>query len=159
MVWKHGMTRRNTMLVYVAVVLTSLSLALLGRQLRATSVPVRVASHLGTLPANMTLHGCGYTEPSLVFYTNHLWQFTDDVNEAKRLLQQTGPVAVVVLKREWTLDRRFKGLLGTAPQGTAAKDHTAILAEAESTGVQSRVIEGFNVARFSWAEVELFVKP
>ena len=159
MVWKQGMTRRNTMLVCVTVVLTSLSLALLGRQLRATSVPVRVASHLGTLPADMTLHGCGYTEPSLVFYTNHLWQFTDDVNEAKRLLQQSGPVAVVVLKREWTLDRWFKGLLGTAPQGTAAKDHTAIVDEAGSTGVQSQKIEGFNVARFSWAEVQLFVKP
>lgn len=159
LVWKQGMSRRNTMLVCVTVVLTSLSLALLGRQLRATSVPVRVASHLGTLPAYMTLHGCGYTEPSLVFYTNHLWQFTDDVNEAKRLLQQSGPVAVVVLKREWTLDRWFKGLLGTAPQGTAAKDHTAIVDEAGSTGVQSQKIEGFNVARFSWAEVQLFVKP
>jgi 4-amino-4-deoxy-L-arabinose transferase-like glycosyltransferase len=159
LVWKQGMSRRNTMLVCVTVVLTSLSLALLGRQLRATSVPVRVASHLGTLPAYMTLHGCGYTEPSLVFYTNHLWQFTDDVNEAKRLLQQSGPVAVVVLKREWTLDRWFKGLLGTAPQGTAAKDYTAIVDEAGSTGVQSQKIEGFNVARFSWAEVQLFVKP
>lgn len=158
MVWKQGMSRRNTMLVCVTVVLTSASLMLLGQQLRATSVPVRVADQLGTLPADMTLHGCGYAEPSLVFYTNHLWQFTDDVSAAKVLLQQTGPVAVVVLKREWTLDRWFKGLLGTAPQGTTAKDHTAIVDEAESTGVQSQMIEGFNVARFSWAEVQLFIK-
>ncbi|MCF7787954.1 MAG: glycosyltransferase family 39 protein [Prosthecobacter sp.] len=157
-VWKQGMTRRNGWLVCVTVILTSLSLALLGEQLRATSVPVRVAAQLGTLPADMTLHGCGYTEPSLVFYTNHLWQFTDDVSAAKVLLQQTGPVAVVVLKREWTLDRWFKGLLGTAPQGVAAKDHTAMVDEAESTGVQSQKIEGFNVARFSWVEVQLLIK-
>ncbi|WP_397379564.1 ArnT family glycosyltransferase [Prosthecobacter sp.] len=156
-VWKQGMTRRTIGLVYLTVVLTSLSLALLGQQLRATSVPVRVAEQLGTLPSDMTLHGCGYTEPSLVFYTNHLWEFTDDVNEAKRLLQQTGSVAVVVLKREWTLDRWFKGLLGTAPKGTAAKDFTASL-QIESAGVQSQRIEGFNVARFSWAEVQLLIK-
>ena len=151
------MTRRNTGLVCLTVVLTSLSLALLGQQLRATSVPVRVAEQLGRLPSDMALHGCGYTEPSLVFYTNHTWLFTDDVNEAKRLLQQSGPVAVVVLKREWTLDRWFKGLLGTAPKGTAAKDFTASL-QIESAGVQSQQIEGFNVARFSWAEVQLLIK-
>jgi 4-amino-4-deoxy-L-arabinose transferase-like glycosyltransferase len=154
---KQGMTRRNTVLVCLTVMLTSLSLTLLGQQLRATSVPVRVAEQLGTLPSDMTLHGCGYTEPSLVFYTNHLWRFTDDVNEAQRLLQQSGPVAVVVLKREWTLDRWFKGLLGTAPKGTAAKDFTASL-QIESAGVQSQQIEGFNVARFSWAEVQLLIK-
>jgi hypothetical protein len=79
------------------------------------------------------------------------------VNEAQRLLQQSGPVAVVVLKREWTLDRWFKGLLGTAPKGTAAKDFTASL-QIESAGVQSQQIEGFNVARFSWAEVQLLIK-
>lgn len=157
-VWKQGMTRRNGWLVCMTVMLTSLSLALLGEQLRATSVPVRVAAQLGTLPANMTLHGCGYTEPSLVFYTNHLWQFTDDVSAAKVLLQSPDPVSVVVLKREWTLDRWFKGLLGTAPQGVAAKDHTALVDEAESTGVQSQKIEGFNVARFSWVEVQLLIK-
>ncbi len=158
--WKQGMTRCNTGLVCVTVALTSLSLALLGQQLRATSVPVRVATLLGTLPPDITLHGCGYTEPSLVFYTNHLWQFTDDVNAAKLLLPQTGPVAVVALKREWTLDRWFKGLLGTAPKGTAAKDNTTIIQtlEAESSGVQSQRIEGFNVARFSWAEVQLIIK-
>jgi hypothetical protein len=156
-VWKQGMTRRNTGFVCLTMVRTSLSLALFGQQLRVTSVPVRVAEQLGTLPSDMPLHGCGYTEPSLVFYTNHLWHFTDDVNEAKRLLQQTGPVAVVVLKREWTLDRWFKGLLGTAPKGTAAKDFTASL-QIESAGVQSQRIEGFNVARFSWAEVQLLIK-
>ncbi|MFZ2281746.1 MAG: glycosyltransferase family 39 protein [Prosthecobacter sp.] len=156
-VWKQGMTRRNTVLVFLTVALTSLSLSLLGQQLRSTSVPVRVAGQLGTLPSDMALHGCGYTEPSLVFYTNRISQFTDDVNEAKRLLQQSGPVAVVVLKREWTLDRWFKGLLGTAPKGTAAKDHTASL-QIESVGVQSQMIEGFNVARFSWAEVQLLIK-
>ena len=156
-VWRQGMTRRNTGLVCLTMVMTSLSLALLGQQLRTTSVPVRVAAELGTLPTDMKLHGCGYTEPSLVFYTNHTWQFTDDVNEAQRLLQQSGPVAVVVLKREWTLDRWFKGLLGTAPKGTAAKDFTASL-QIESAGVQSQQIEGFNVARFSWAEVQLLIK-
>jgi len=158
--WQQGMTRRNTGLACVAVALTSGSLVLLGQQLRATSVPVRVAAQLGPLPADVKLHGCGYAEPSLVFYTDHSWEFTDDVNAAKKLLKSPGPVAVVVLKRDWTLDRWFKGLLGTAPKGTAAKDYAAVVQalEAESTGMQSQRIEGFNMARFSWAEVQLIFK-
>ncbi|WP_395741885.1 ArnT family glycosyltransferase [Prosthecobacter sp.] len=155
-VWKQGLTRRNAWLAGTVVVLTSLSLALLGLQLRATSVPVRVARQLGTAPQDMTLHGCGYTEPSLVFYTNHVWQFTDDVNAATQLLQRPGPLAVVLLKRDWTLDRWFKGLLGTAPPGTAARDHTAAVQALENVETQS--IEGFNIARFSWAEVVLVIK-
>lgn len=156
LLWKQGMTPRNAWLSGFAVVLTSVSLALFGQQLRNTSVPVRVAAQLGTPSQNMPLHGCGYTEPSLVFYTNHQWQFTDDVNAARQLLQQPGPVAVVVLKRDWTLDRWFKGLLGTAPKGTAAKDHTAVVQTLD--GVEERAIEGFNMARFSWAEVVLLIK-
>ena len=160
LVWKLGMTRRNTGLVCLILALTSMSLLLLGRQLRATSVPVRVAAELGTLPDKITLHGCGYTEPSLVFYTNYQWLFTDDMSTARQLLQQSGPVAVVMLKREWTLDRWFKGLLGTVPKGTAGKDHTEIIQslEAETNGGKSQMIEGFNVARFSWAEVQLIVR-
>jgi len=159
-VWKHGMTRRNTGLVCLTVALTSISFALLGQQLRATSVPVRVAEQLGTPPHDISLHGCGYTEPSLVFYTNRQWQFTDEVSAAKQLLHSSDPVAVVVLNREWTLDRWFKGVMGTAPQGTAAKDHTGIIQDlqAASPGVQSQMIEGFNMARFSWAEVQLIIR-
>ena len=160
LLWRQGMTGRNTWLVCLVMMLTSASLLQLGHQLRATSIPVRVAEQLGTLPNAMTLHGCGYTEPSLVFYTNHKWLFTDDVSSAQRVLRASGPATVVVLAREWTLDRWFKGLLGTAAQGTPAKDHTTIVhsLETEFTGMQSQRIEGFNVARFSWAEVRLIVK-
>ncbi|WP_395752617.1 ArnT family glycosyltransferase [Prosthecobacter sp.] len=160
MVWKQKTTRSNIWLLCLTVALTSASIELLGQQLRITSVPVRIAEEIGPFPQGMELHGCGYTEPSLVFYSHHLWSLTDDVSTAKALLQKPGPVTLVVLRCEWTLDRWFKGLLGAAPQGTAAKDHIAITQSllAESPGVQSQIISGFNMARFSWVEVQLFIR-
>lgn len=158
--WKHGMTARNTALVGLTLLLTSASLSFLGRQLRATSIPVQVAAEIGTIKPDMTFHGCGYTEPSLVFYTDHPWLFTDDLSSAKALLQKSGPEAVVMLRREWTLDRWFKSLLGTAPKGQSAKDNTALVDQLkpESSSTQTLTLEGFNMARFSWAEVQLFVR-
>ena len=158
--WKHGMTLRNTALIGITLLLTSASLSFLGRQLHATSIPVQVAAEIGTTFPDMTLHGCGYTEPSLVFYTEHTWQYTDDIGSAKALLQKPGPLALVMLRREWTLDRWFKALIGTTPKGQTAKDNTALVDELklESSSTKTQTIEGFNMARFSWAEVQLFVR-
>ena len=159
-VWKQGLTVRNTALVCLTLLLTSAGLSHLGGRLRATSIPVQVAAQTGTITPDMTLHGCGYTEPSLVFYTDHPWHFTDDMSAAKTLLQKPGPLALVMLRREWTLDRWFKALLGTAPKGQTAKDHTALVDElnSESSSTKTQTIEGFNMARFSWAEVRLFIQ-
>jgi 4-amino-4-deoxy-L-arabinose transferase-like glycosyltransferase len=159
-VWKQGLTVRNTALLGLTLLLTSTSLSHLGGQLRATSIPVQVAGEISTPTHDMTLHGCGYTEPSLVFYTDHPWLFTDDMSAAKTLLQKPGPLALVMLRREWTLDRWFKALLGTAPKGQTAKDHTALVNQlnSESSSMKTLTMEGFNMARFSWAEVQLFIK-
>jgi 4-amino-4-deoxy-L-arabinose transferase-like glycosyltransferase len=156
MVW----TRRSQWVALVAVLLTAASVALLGERLRVSSIPVKVAEHLGAMSEDMTLHGCGYTEPSLVFYTHRKWLFTDDVNAARRHLDSPGPVAVVLLRREWTLDHWFKGITGAKQAGLPAKDYSTIVNETllEKTGLECREIEGFNAARFSWAEVSLIVR-
>jgi 4-amino-4-deoxy-L-arabinose transferase-like glycosyltransferase len=156
MVW----TRRSHWVVLVAVLLTSASVALLGERLRMSSIPVKVAENLGAMPEGMTLHGCGYTEPSLVFYTHRKWLFTDDVSAARRHLESFGPVAVVLLRREWTLDRWFKGITGATQAGLPAKDYSSIVNATllEKNGLESHEIKGFNAARFSWAEVTLIVR-
>jgi len=160
MVWKQSLRGSAAIMACAAVILTSVSLIALGRNLRTASVPLVVAKHLGTLPARMTLHGCGYTEPSLVFYTNHKWHYTDDMAAAQQFLAKPGPVAVVMMKREWTLDRWFKGMMIATPSGKPAKDHSAWVNDLlkQTPGVKSIAIEGFNAARFSWAEVVLLIK-
>lgn len=158
--WKRGMKGGSTWFAAVVVVLTAVCLSQLGGALRAASVPLHVAERLGTLPQETRLHGCGYTEPSLVFYTDREWQFTDDVAKAPLCLAASGPVAVVVLNREWTLDKWFKGVIGTAPAGVPAKDQSAAMDSLlrRSPDVQHHLIAGFNMARFSWVEVVLLVR-
>lgn len=159
-VWKNGMRGRSAWLAWAAMLLTGASLLPLGAALRSHSIPVRVAEHLGSLPPDMKLYGCGYAEPSLVFYTDRRWQFTDDVKSAQTCLGSSKHAAVAVLRREWTLDKWFKGLLGAAPFGLPAKDNSLVVTEAQrqSEATRSLLIEGFNIARFSWAEVVLIVK-
>ena len=159
-VWKNGMRGRSAWLACAAMLLTGASLIPLGHALRSSSIPVQVAEQLESLPAGTRLHGCGYTEPSLVFYTDRIWQFTDDVTSAHALLKSPHPAALVVLKREWTLDKWFKGLLGTASADLPAKDHSVVMAKLceDDAATRTHLIEGFNVARFSWAEVVLIVK-
>lgn len=161
LVWQNGMTRKNKWMICVAVFSAGASLIPLAKILHETSVPVQVAKYLSATSSSTELHGCGYAEPSLVFYTNRKWQFTDDLSSAKDRLGQPGPVAIVLLKREWTLEHWFKGMIGAKPKGEAAKDHSALVDELSHTppGVQSHVIEGFNTARTSWVEVVLLIKP
>jgi 4-amino-4-deoxy-L-arabinose transferase-like glycosyltransferase len=159
-VWKNGMCGRSAWLACAAMLLTGAGLIPLGQALRSSSIPVCIAEQLDCVPASVRLHGCGYSEPSLVFYTDRMWQFTDDVPSAQTLLESPSPAALVVLNREWTLDKWFKALLGMAPAGLPAKDHSIVVAKlCENDAVtRTRFIEGFNVARFSWAEVVLIVK-
>ena len=159
-VWKNGFRGRSAWIACFVALLTGATLMPLGSQLQSSSVPERVAAHLKHLPSGVKLHGCGYSEPSLVFYTDRLWQFTDQVAAARPLIESAESVAVVVLKREWTLDQWFKGLLGTKPPGFPAKDYSAQVNELiqQSSDTRSHVIEGFNIARFSWVEVVVLIK-
>jgi len=67
---------------------------------------------------------------------------------------------VVMTKREWTLDRWFKGMMGSNSSDKPAKDHSSLVNDLlqQTAGVESIAIEGFNAARFSWAEVVLLIK-
>jgi 4-amino-4-deoxy-L-arabinose transferase-like glycosyltransferase len=161
MVWRKGDANRLAWVAGAAIFLIGASLVPLGRALRARSVPVKIASHLRDIPPQTVLHGCGYTEPSLVFYTDHPWRFTDAVHQAKERLDAEDTMAVVVLKREWTLDRWWKSLWnGNPAAAAAAKDHSVFLDGLlkRSPDVEFHVIEGFNMARFSWVEIVLLLK-
>lgn len=127
----------------------------LSGQLRRASVSLQVADRLGPLPTAMPLLSCVYAEPSLVFYTDHLWQFAGEVDDAVDLLSKPGAAAVVLLRREWTLDHWFKD-----SSGSASKDNSASVDAIRTRFADAEcfVIEGYNSARSSWCEVTVLKK-
>ena len=75
-------------------------------------------------------------------------------------LTQLGPCAVVLLRREWTLEHWLKSQLGQKPAGSAAKDRQTEVAAllADFPTAETQVIVGFNGARSSWTEAVLILR-
>lgn len=162
LVWKDGCRGRSVWFAGAVALVAAWSLNSLGENLRSCSIPLSVAEKLQTSSKDTVLTGCGYTEPSLVFYTDRIWRFSNDLSLlTQHLGSDPHPVAVVVLRREWTLDRWFKRLLGRSPPPDVATDWSVQIEQAlgRVSGVRHMDIEGFNVARFSWVEAVLLVRP
>jgi 4-amino-4-deoxy-L-arabinose transferase-like glycosyltransferase len=131
------------------------SLHSLAWELRLSSVTLQCTKEILPMPSGTRCLGCGYDEPSLVHYTALKWQIGGDLPAARRFLEQEGPCAVVLLRREWTLEHWLKTLTGSKPPGTPAKDFSAdvdaLLAGFPQT--ERHQVVGFNGARSSWTEV------
>jgi 4-amino-4-deoxy-L-arabinose transferase-like glycosyltransferase len=147
-------------LALAMMVSLSVSVASLAQSLRQTSVTIQCAEGLRSMPAGTRCLGCGYDEPSLVHYTAFKWEMGGNAATARAFLERAGPCAVVLLRREWTLDSWIKSLTGARRPGTPAKDFQTEVdgIVTSSPGLESQVIEGFNGARSSWSEVVLLVR-
>ena len=159
----YAWTRRGSWaLLLPGMVLVVLGTALLpfADSLRTTSVTIQAAHTVKALPAETRCLGCGYDEPSLVYYTGRRWQMGGDLATARQHLEQPGPCAVILLRREWTLDHWLKTLTGSRTPGTPSKDFSAdvdaLCGSFPNTEVQS--VAGFNAARSSWTEVVLLAR-
>lgn len=138
----------------------TVSLTSFSQNLRETSVTLRAAKPLNALPSDARMLASGYDEPSLVFYTQKRWQMGAGLPLLRQQLALPGPCAVVLLRREWTLDHWFKSQMGHKPPASVAKDRSTEVdaLRAEFPDMETHVIEGFNGARSSWTEAVVLVR-
>jgi 4-amino-4-deoxy-L-arabinose transferase-like glycosyltransferase len=156
-------TKRGTSTVLVALaamVSLSASVLSLAENVRRTSITIQCAESLQSMPAVTRCLGCGYDEPSLVHYTAFKWEMGGNAVSARAFLEKGGPCAVVLLRREWTLDGWLKTITGSRQPGVPAKDYQAEVDALVTSfpGLEYQVVEGFNGARSSWSEVVLLVR-
>lgn len=151
---------RRPLLALVPVALVSLALHQTGRELRAMHPVVAMSEDLRMAAKRGDLVAAGFTEPSLVFYANHPWKMVGKLDTLRTRLAKRGTSAVVCLRREWTLSewlRQWRAGRTAAPSTDLSADVDQLAASVPGSTV--KIASGLNLARSSWVEIALIIKP
>jgi len=99
-----------------------------------------------------TFAAIGYTEPSLVYYAGHHWDMFPASPEGLEAAIAANPAVLVVLRSQADTGM----MLGFSGRKARDSDTSAGAERLVREGyVQSRA-EGLNIARFSWATVDIY---
>lgn len=142
----------------LAIVLAATCLIPFGKALRTEHPIIRLAPELKQVPGDKDLLAWGFTEPSLVFYTDRQWTMLSKMERVKERLAKGRTGAVVLLRREWTLSDRIKQWRNGSAITTSKDNQQQIDAlSASLPGAKLVDVEGYNLARSSWVELRLIV--
>ncbi|MBU0677481.1 MAG: glycosyltransferase family 39 protein [Verrucomicrobia bacterium] len=139
---------RSTLFCVVAV---GLGLALTGKGLRDVSASVRLINEFKQMPDNCTFAAFDYKEPSLVFYSDHVWKMTSDPAEILQTASCAGPCFLVVQTEEWKPDRWIQ-------RKSPESSDTADILSGDWSGWTRKDVEGLNLARFTWVRLAILTK-
>jgi len=160
-------------LVLTAAVATSM----VATGIRPLAAPIRLLPYYAMVPPSALHVATGYTEPSLVFYSNAFWQ----LNRSPTRAEIAAPGLFLYRGAELGLDRLFApgadelrrravDACGTVADGADAilpADREKVAERARRAGVPAFVIDsdlsravvcGFNFARSTWSELVVFYR-
>ncbi len=111
------------------------------------------------LPADTSLMAYGFTEPSLVFYADRLWQMESSPDRFTDTWQQTPHLLAVTQRKEYPLFEWVYAQWVQQPARATRRPHEKIEQLRLSIPESRRTrIEGFNPARMSWSVLEVWIK-
>lgn len=96
-----------------------------------------------------------FSEPSLVFYGNRERETIDNTERALRTLEGSQRPGVFLL-REWPIESYLKWPWEADTNPPPRRDYSADV-PLQIPGYERTVVTGYNLARFSWAEVVVFL--
>jgi 4-amino-4-deoxy-L-arabinose transferase-like glycosyltransferase len=163
------------MLTMVAA--AAVATALFASTVRPISAPLRLVPFYQRVPAEALHTAQGYTEPSLIFYSDTFWRLGEPVRRA----DLAGPVMVLYRGAEHGLDRLLAPGAGArrreavaACGSAAAGDGGTVAGSLETVNERARaarvprfvidsdlsraVVCGFNFARSTWTEILVFYR-
>jgi hypothetical protein len=115
-------------------------------KLRAVTATLQLLPAFREMPAETQCAGLRFGEPSLVFYSNHRWDFSMDAAGLSAWMTNSGPRLAVCLERETRLRRQ-------------PTDYSAELASLPTNGYRQATVEGLDIARASWVRLRTFYRP
>jgi 4-amino-4-deoxy-L-arabinose transferase-like glycosyltransferase len=110
-------------------------------------------------PSDTTLVATGYTEPSLVFYTDRYWEMTSSSKKFTATWQDSPRALAVIQRVEYPLfEWLYAQWSGQEPRATRKADEKINALRKSIPRFQRFDVEGFNSARLSWSVLEVWVK-
>ena len=125
---------------------------LVGHSLHHAHPAVAAARFLSDLPPETQCGFTGYTEPSVVFYTDRKWE-TLRSEDLPSFLGMPGSRALVIREREVKADRAFRQLFAPSRQADREQAGPVTREELEALGYHVDVVEGINPARSSYVRL------
>jgi 4-amino-4-deoxy-L-arabinose transferase-like glycosyltransferase len=126
-------------LALAGVIVVAVGTAFGAVKLRAATATMRLLP----MPAQAECAGLHFGEPSLVFYSNHRWNFDLDVAGLAAWMTNAGPRFVVCAERETRLRNRVT-------------DYSVELAPLPTNGYRQTIVEGLDIARASWVRLRVY---
>jgi 4-amino-4-deoxy-L-arabinose transferase-like glycosyltransferase len=131
-------------------------LSIMATNLRQHHPAVQLQSLLSSTDKSLEFVGCGFTEPSLVFYVNaeSPWRFYGNVKELPSILTAPSHSSLVVaLNREWQWGK-IATLWWSGLPILPTRDESATIASAvDPTLFSTTRLQGYNIARSTWVEL------
>lgn len=151
---------RRWVLGGISLLALVVGLAVFGSSLRSIHPIVQMAPTLRALPKESNAIAWQYTEPCLVFYSDHSWTLLSKLDRVRERMKQPRTGAVVAQISEWTLAQWWRAFT-TGTRQKAARDfqrEVEALTRAAGADYDWQDTSGFNAARSSWVTVRVFIR-
>jgi len=153
--WRFGSVAASVVPLAVVVAAT----VWLASGLRAVTPALRLQRLFSQMPADTVYGGYRFMEPSLVFYTNHLWEPLGSVEKLKEFMAKPGPRLAVCAEREIKPKDYFRWRRRGAQGKPEGANHDAELAQIPTEGYRESVVDGFDVANSTWVTLRVYHRP
>ncbi len=162
--------RQRNLLLCGAFVALILGWHWLGTTMRDNSVVIRMENVLRETNQGEAVWAARFREPSLVFYGDRVWRMFEDEPHLEKALDEAStlqyPSMILLQRREMKLDRQLGDLLKsgfkreTIPHTPSKEEIQAdvLATRLHALGYEPQRFRGMNYARFTWVELELWIK-
>jgi hypothetical protein len=149
-------------IILLDLVILSVGWELVGHELRSMAPSIPIGEIAQRLPPEAPCLARGYSEPSLVFYSDRHWSLDRSLPAIQQALQQPGAGLVVELVEERSIGQGvvwlIKKLQDSATPSLRGNNYTHELAQLAADGWETREITGLNLARSSWVRLKVYYR-
>ncbi len=132
----------------------------IGSTLQKLAPSISIAQIASSLPAEAPCTARGFSEASLVFYTDRHWQLDQSFPALQQALNHTGPGLVIELEEELSIGPSFRWLIQKMVHQPVAplhgKDYSDEISQLSAEGWKTQEVTGLNLGRSSWVRLKVY---
>lgn len=141
-----------------AALLMAVGTMIAGAGLRPLLPAVQLREQFTALPEAAELSMSDYFEPSVIFYSDRMWNKVSPETEAEAWMTREGPRMLILLEQEWKFDKLLKWTFQGRKGEPKSKDRRTRNAALQFGDAKTQFVEGMNPARSSWVKLRIVTR-